>query len=244
MKKLPLFFLLIMSLTVKSQHNDALYVFDEDWKPVDIKYAHFLLHTHQLNDTCWQWDYYNFVGPLIKTEQYLNKDGSVRNGVSNYYNEAGYMDSLTNFSRGKRNGDSWKMDEDSFKFNFKYVYQDDSLIEFIDINKQKKDSSLSYPDEKESEFPGGTAGWLRYLTKKLVYPERAINGNIQGQVRIGFVVDKAGVVIDPYIAKSVEYSMDEEALKIVRNSGKWVPAFQNGHYVKSYKLQPLNFRLQ
>ncbi|HEX3080492.1 MAG TPA: TonB family protein, partial [Puia sp.] len=73
---------------------------------------------------------------------------------------------------------------------------------------------------------------------------RAMNGNVQGQVRVNFVVDKAGNVVDPYISLSVEYSLDEEALRIIKESGKWDPAFQNAHNVKSYKRQPINFRLQ
>jgi periplasmic protein TonB len=63
-------------------------------------------------------------------------------------------------------------------------------------------------------------------------------------VTIGFIVDKEGTVTDPYIAHSVEYSLDAEALKIIKASGKWEPATQNGHIVKSYKTQPINFRLE
>jgi periplasmic protein TonB len=58
------------------------------------------------------------------------------------------------------------------------------------------------------------------------------------------MVNKAGNLIDLFIAASVEYSMDEEALRIIRDSGEWEPAFQNGRNVKSYKMQPINFRLQ
>ena len=244
MKCLPLILLLSFSITARSQDEGSLYVFDTNWKPTKIETAHFLLHTHQVNDTCWQFDFYNFVGPLIKSEQYRDKDGNEINGVSHHYNENGYVDSTGYFSRGKRNGEFLKLDGDSHKYMWKYIYRDDSLIEVIDLEKQKKDSVKSYNDEKESDYPGGTAGWQRYLVKKLKYPERAMNGKIQGQVIIQFVVDKAGIVIDPYITHSVEYSLDEAALRIVKGSGKWEPAFQNGHNVKSYKMQPINFRLQ
>jgi periplasmic protein TonB len=244
MKNLTLFFLLIISITAKSQQKDALYVFDANWKPTKIKSAHFLLHSHQVNDTCWQWDYYNFVGPLIKTERYRDKDGTELDGMSYYYNDKGVVDSATTFRRGKRNGDAWKVRGDSLKFRVKYVYRDDSLIEVIDPDKKKADSSISYKDEKESEYPGGKAGWFHYLQKNLQYPERAVNGNIQGSVSVSFIVDQYGFISDSYITRSVEYSLDEEALKIIKESGKWEPAFQNGHHVKSYKMQPINFNMQ
>lgn len=239
-----LFFLLILSFTARSQEKESFYVFDANWKPTKIKSAHFLLRTHQVNDTCWQWDYYNFIGPLIKTEQYRNKEGGKMDGILNTYNEDGDLDSMTNFRGGMKNGESWKLSGDSLKHRIKYIFQDDSLIEVVNMDTLKKDSSISFKDEKESEYPGGINAWYRYLSKNLKYPERAVNGNIQGQVRIIFVVDKEGNVINTSIARSVEYSLDDEALRMIKNSGKWIPAFQNGHNVKSYKSQPLNFKMQ
>ena len=244
MKRLPLILLTALSITAKAQNNESFYVFDADWKATKIESAHFLLHTHKVNDTCWQFDFYNFLGPLIKMEQYRDKDGTEINGVSHHYNNDGYIDSIGEFSRGKRNGEFVKLVGDPLKYKWKYIYRDDSLIEVIDLEKLKKDSVKSYSDEKESDYPGGLKGWQRYMLKNLKYPERAMNGNIQGQVRVNFVVDKAGNVVDPYISGSVEYSLDEEALRIIKDSGKWEPAFQNAHNVKSYKRQPINFRLQ
>jgi protein TonB len=244
MKCLPLVLLMAFSIKAKAQDNESFYVFDADWKPTKIESAHFMLYTHRVNDTCWQFDFYNFTGPLVKMERYRDKEGTEINGISRHYNSKGHIDSTGEFSKGKRNGEFIKLVGDPLIYKWKYIYRDDSLIEVIDLENQKKDSSKSYNDEKESEYPGGLNGWQRYLIKNLKYPDRAMNGKIQGQVIIQFVVDKAGIVIDPYIAASVEYSLDESALKIIKDSGKWDPAFQNGHNVKSYKAQPINFRLE
>jgi protein TonB len=244
MKFLTLILLTTLSIAAKAQDKESFYVFDADWKPTKIESAHFLLHAHMVNDTCWQFDYYNFIGPLIKMEQYRDKAGAEINGDSRHYNEKGYLDSTGHFSRGKRNGEFLKLAGEPLTYKWKYTYRDDSLIEVIDLQKQKKDSVKSYNDEKESDYPGGSNGWVRYLQKNLKYPERAMNGNVQGQVGVRFIVDNSGKVIDPYISASVEYSLDETALKIINDSGKWNPAFQNGRNVKSYKVQPINFRLE
>jgi periplasmic protein TonB len=244
MKCLTLLLLLSLSLTAKSQKEESFYVFDANWKATQIEAAHFLLHTHRINDTCWQFDYYNFLGPLIKMERYRDKEGNTINGVSHHYNANGFMDSTGNFHNGKRNGEFVKREGDPLKSRWKYIYREDSLIEVIDLEKEKKDSAISYKDEKESEYPGGLAGWQRYMIKNFKYPERAMNANVQGQVTVLFIVDKTGKVIDPYISASVEYSLDEAALRVVNGSGKWEPAFQNGQNVKSYKSQPFNFRLE
>ena len=51
-------------------------IFDASWKPSKIESPHFMLHTHRVNDTCWQFDFYNFMGLLIKMEHYRDKDGT------------------------------------------------------------------------------------------------------------------------------------------------------------------------
>ncbi len=244
MKKLPLYFLVCFTLKARSQEKESFYVFDANWKPTKIETAHFLLHTYPLNDTCWQWDFYHFTGPLIKSEQYRDKDGNEINGVSYHYNAKGFIDSVAHFSEGKRNGESYKLSGDSLNHRIRFLYRNDTLMEKFDLDTVKKDSVPSFKDEKESEFPGGLKGWSKYLLGNLKYPERAMSGNIQGQAVVRFIVDKEGFVIEPVISRSVEYSIDAEAMRIIKNSGKWQPAFQNGHNVKSYKQQPINFRLE
>jgi len=244
MKMLPLVALLLMSTTLRSQNNESFYVFNANWKPTKMDSAHFFLRVHKINDTCWQWDYYNYSGPLIRSERTRDKDGDVLDGVSNHYDENGRLDSTSIFRMGKKNGEFYRITTDTFHLRLKYVYRNDTLIETVDLDTLKNKKTVAYKDEKESEYPGGKSGWARYLTRNLKYPDRAINANKEGDVRIAFIVDKEGHVLEPYIAKSVEYSLDEEALKIIRESGKWDPAFQNGKYVKSYKIQPIRFRLR
>jgi periplasmic protein TonB len=240
---IPLF-LLIISLKVRSQEKESFFFFDADWKPAKIQSGYYMVHAHVVNDSCWQWDFYNSMGPLIKTEQYSGKDAKVLNGFCYYYDHNGFVDSMTTYRRGKKNGDSWHIRRDSTKIRMKYKFLEDSLVEVIDITMKKKDTSAAYPDEKQSEYPGGQKGWARYLKEKFKYPERAMNNIIQGQVDVRFEVDKDGYVTNAYISRSVEYSIDEEALNIIENSGKWEPAFQNGRHVKSYKNQPIVFRLK
>jgi periplasmic protein TonB len=245
MRIIPLFFLAILAVPARSQQKDAYYMLDAKWNPTTNKdSAKFFIRVRQLNDTSWQWDYYNVFGPLVKSERYRDKDGNVQHGRSFYYDGKGLLDSTTEWRNNKRNGDSYRFTGDSLKMRFKYVYRDDSLIELVDVFAQKHDTSTKYPDEKESEFPGGVAKWIRYLNKNLRYPDRALNSSIEGDVRIEFIVDKDGNVIEPIVARSVEWSLDDESITIIKESGKWTPAFQNGRIVKSYKIQPVVYRLR
>jgi len=97
--------------------------------------------------------------------------------------------------------------------------------------------------EMESEYPGGMAAWARYLNKNLRFSQEALDNEIQGTVVVQFLVDKDGNVSD---VEAISGPMEHraEAVRVIKKSGKWTPAIQNGHQVKSYKKQPIVFRIE
>lgn len=97
--------------------------------------------------------------------------------------------------------------------------------------------------EIESSYPGGAAAWTRYLIKTLRYPQEAQDNEIQGAVVVQFIVDKEGTVSDVE-AISGPTELRDEAVRVIKKSGKWTPAVQNGRKVKSYKKQPILFKLE
>jgi protein TonB len=60
---------------------------------------------------------------------------------------------------------------------------------------------------------------------------------------VKFIVDKEGRVSEVE-ALSGPTELREEAMRVVRKSGNWIPAIQNGRNVKSYKSQAIVFRLE
>jgi protein TonB len=94
----------------------------------------------------------------------------------------------------------------------------------------------------ESEYPGGNSAWQRFLNRNLNYPQNAIDNEIEGAVVVQFIVDKEGNVSDVE-AVSGPAELRAEAVRVIKKSGKWTPAVQNGRKVKSYKKQPIGFRL-
>jgi len=95
----------------------------------------------------------------------------------------------------------------------------------------------------ESEYPGGKAAWMRYLNKNFRYPQEAMDNEIQGSVMVQFIVDKEGNVSNVEAVSGPD-ALKEEAMRVIKKSGKWNPAIQNGRQVKSYKRQSVLFQLQ
>ncbi|HVU95961.1 MAG TPA: TonB family protein [Puia sp.] len=114
----------------------------------------------------------------------------------------------------------------------------------VEAPKKEDEGAVFVPVEFEAQFPGGLAAWARFLNKNLRYPEDAQNNEIQGRVIVQFVVDRDGNVSDVEAISGPETGgLREEAVRVIKKSGKWVPGNQNGKYVKSYKRQPVNFQM-
>lgn len=120
------------------------------------------------------------------------------------------------------------------------------VVEAPARNKDATDYNQTFTKvEIESEYPGGFAAWLRYLNKNFHYPEDALANEIQGTVVVQFIVDRDGVVSDVEAVSGPETGgLKQEAIRVIRQSGKWIPAIQNGRQVKSYKKQPVIFKLE
>jgi len=97
--------------------------------------------------------------------------------------------------------------------------------------------------EIESKYPGGIPAWSAFLYRKLVYPQQAIDDGKQGTVIVRFIVDKEGNVSDVEAVSGPE-ELRASAVSVIKKSGRWEPAIQNGRKVKSYKSQPITFKLE
>jgi len=114
----------------------------------------------------------------------------------------------------------------------------------VDEPKRHNDEDVIWvgPVEIESKYPGGIPAWSAFLYRKLVYPQQAIDDGKQGTVIVRFIVDKEGNVSDVEALSGPE-ELRASAVSVIKKSGRWEPAIQNGRKVKSYKSQPITFKL-
>lgn len=98
--------------------------------------------------------------------------------------------------------------------------------------------------EQMPEFPGGMEKLMEYLSKNIKYPAIAQENNIQGRVIVEFVVNKDGSIVEPKVMRSVDNSLDNEAMRVIKSMPKWSPGKQRGKAVRVRYTVPVLFRLQ
>lgn len=94
--------------------------------------------------------------------------------------------------------------------------------------------------------PEPSIGWvpfMKWLTKTLKYPPTAKVQKIQGTVLVTFIVNADGSVSDVKINKSVEPSLDREALRVVGMMPKWNAGISNGKPSRAMVGIPVVFKL-
>lgn len=112
------------------------------------------------------------------------------------------------------------------------------------VKPKEEETKIFTVVEQMPSFPGGEAALMQYLSKNIKYPPFAEENNIQGRVICTFVVERDGSVSDIRIARSVDPSLDKEAIRVVSGMPKWIPGRQNGQMVRVKYTLPVTFRLQ
>lgn len=127
-----------------------------------------------------------------------------------------------------------------------------SESEAIEVKHVEVDLEEEEPEEETifqvvevmPEFPGGMAACLKYLSQNIKYPVMAQENGIQGRVIVQFVVNSDGSIVDPVVVRSVDPSLDREALRVIQSMPKWKPGQQRGKAVRVRYTVPVTFKLQ
>jgi protein TonB len=123
--------------------------------------------------------------------------------------------------------------------------EDGELIEDIKVAvTEVAEEKVFEVIEQMPTFPGGDAELFKFLSDNIRYPVIAQENGIQGRVIVRFVVTRKGDVDRIEVVRSVESSLDKEAIRIVKTMPKWIPGKQNGENVSVWFTLPINFKLQ
>ncbi|MDB5062650.1 MAG: hypothetical protein JWP67_2493, partial [Mucilaginibacter sp.] len=115
-----------------------------------------------------------------------------------------------------------------------------------EVNKQvveENQKQIFTAVEQTPEFPGGDVELHNYLVKNVRYPAKARENKTQGRVIITFVVEADGSITNASVEHGIGDGADEEALRVIKASPKWVPGIQNGRKVRVQYTVPIQFSL-
>ncbi|TKC12359.1 energy transducer TonB [Pedobacter polaris] len=97
--------------------------------------------------------------------------------------------------------------------------------------------------ESPPKYPGGLMEFYKFLGDNIKYPAEAKNNKVQGNVFVSFIVEKDGSLSTFKVDRKLGSGTDEEAIRVLQSSQKWIPASVNGIPVRVKYNIPVRFSL-
>jgi len=119
-----------------------------------------------------------------------------------------------------------------------------ALPQFENNKEKAVDEEPVYFAEEMPEFPGGEKALLNFLSQNVRYPSIAAESGIKGKVIVNFIVNTDGSICGVKLLRSIDQSLDKEALRVVNSMPRWKPGKQSGKLVRVSYSVPINFMLQ
>ncbi|MGM0530889.1 MAG: energy transducer TonB [Bacteroidota bacterium] len=111
--------------------------------------------------------------------------------------------------------------------------------------EEEEENQIFVVVEDMPEFKGGGINAFRkYVQENIKYPTVAAENGIEGTVFVQFVVDTDGGISNVTVTRGVDPSLNEEAIRVIRNAPEWEPGQQRGNPVRVQFTIPIVFRLQ
>ncbi len=95
--------------------------------------------------------------------------------------------------------------------------------------------------ETPPQFPGGENARAKFLKENVIYPPKALEKNLQGEVYVSFVVEPNGELSNINLLGDMDSNFAQEALRVVKNMPRWNPGEQRGHPVRVQINMPIKF---
>jgi TonB family protein len=79
------------------------------------------------------------------------------------------------------------------------------------------------------EYPGGIMEFNKFIAKNFSAPEKE---GLNGKVVVAFIIEMDGNISNISVVQGIGYGSREEAVRVVKESKKWIPAQKEGKPVR------------
>jgi len=77
-------------------------------------------------------------------------------------------------------------------------------------------------------FDGGISYFWSFLRENIVYPKFALDHKLNGDVVVGFTIDKSGAIQNVHIVNGLFPCFNEEVMRVMKSSPMWTPGISYG----------------
>lgn len=98
----------------------------------------------------------------------------------------------------------------------------------------------------QAKFNGGEDAFVNFIIENFEYPERCREENINGYVKLRFVVDKDGRLSNISAIEETKSCPEftAEAIRVLKRSPRWIPGQVNGQFIKSWREVPIKLSVE
>lgn len=221
--------------------NDTLYFrLSNPWNTVKSSTGVYLRKCVKENDHFHCWDY-NMNNILVTESFYTDTNFTLKLFCHKYFNEIkGFLEQTRCYLNGQLNGYRVIYNEKGDTIAY-YILDNGHVIkEWSSLVGTKTNSTKII--EENAEFPGGQSAWITYLSENIKYPKSLRRKNIVGKIVVKYIVDSTGYISNVEIIQGLHPLLDEELIRVIKNSPRWRPARQNDKFVKATFTQPITIQ--
>jgi len=134
---------------------------------------------------------------------------------------------------------------EEIEVNLDIEITEETIIEEIVFEEPVKEEAIEEIFTIVEQYPsydGGDIAFVKFVQKNLVYPEKARRMGLEGRVFIQFIVETDGSLTDFSILKGIMGGCNEEALRVMKESPRWLAGKQRGRSVRVQMIIPITFR--
>ncbi len=87
----------------------------------------------------------------------------------------------------------------------------------------------------------GMTSFKDYINQNKIYPQAAAENEISGVVKLELKISSSGEVVNIEVKKSLGFGCDAEAIRLIKEGPKWIPANSGGQNIESNVTLKIKF---